>query len=119
MGETIAARRDLSRNESITVSTDGITQMAMTAVIESAASIRMKKVYYPHWRLTNGEGGEVELRPDPQTGLLLFELPPGRHELTLDRRILPVEAVGMLVSLLTLLGVLAGLWALRTQKRPA
>ena len=79
----------------------------------------LKKVYYQHWRLTNGEGEEVELRPDAQTGLLLFEVPPGRHELTLDRRILPVETLGMLLSLLTLFGVLAGLGALRTQKRPA
>ncbi|MGB5701761.1 MAG: hypothetical protein WBM48_03005, partial [Polyangiales bacterium] len=74
--------------------------------LSSAATIRVKKVYYPHWRLTNDAGDEIETRPDDSTGLLAFELPGGRHELTLDRRMLPVELAGLAVSLLAALAAL-------------
>jgi hypothetical protein len=103
---SIAAQRSLDLGESVSMRSDAVTQTRISAVLDSAATIRVKKVYYPHWRLTNSEGEEVAVHPDDRTGLLTFELPQGRHELTLDRRIFPVELAGMFVSLLALLGIL-------------
>lgn len=103
---SISAQRDLERGESVSIRSDSVTRATITAVLDSAAPIRVKKVYYPHWRLTDSEGEEVAVHPDERTGLLACELPEGRHELTLDRRIFPVELAGMFVSLLALLGIL-------------
>jgi len=115
----IAAQRGLERGEFVIMKSDSVTQTTIVAVLNSAATIRAKKIYYPHWRLTDRAGAEVEVHPDGRTGLLIFELPPGGHQLTLDRRILPVEHTGMFVSLLALLGTLFGLWRFRARKKPA
>ena len=109
----IAAQRALERGESVEMRSGSPTEASISAVLHSPASIRTKKVYYPHWRLTDSDGQEIRVHPDGETGLLVFELPPGRYELTLGRRWLPVELAGLLVSLLTALGVLGALVALR------
>jgi hypothetical protein len=106
---SIAAQRDLQPGESVSIKSDSVTRATISVAIDSAATIRLKKVYYPHWRLTDTAGGEVEAHPEEQTGLLIFELPPGRHQLTLDRRILPAEHAGILVSLFAVVGILVGL----------
>lgn len=106
---SIAAQRNLERGESVRISSDEVTRSTISAVLDSEATIRVKKIYYPHWRLTDLAGDEVETHPDERTGLLVLRLPAGRHELTLDRRILPVERLGLLVSLFTALGIIVAL----------
>jgi len=104
--DPIAALRRLRPEESVRIGSSDLGRATMSITLSSAATIRVKKVYYPHWRLTNDAGDEIETRPDDSTGLLAFELPGGRHELTLDRRMLPVELAGLAVSLLAALAAL-------------
>jgi hypothetical protein len=106
---SIASLRDLESGESVSIHSDDITRATISTVLESPATLRVKKLYYPHWRLTDGDETAVNVRADAQTGLLLVDLPPGRHTFILDRRILPIERVGMFVSLLTVVVSLAGL----------
>jgi len=103
--QPIAALRALRRDESLRIESDEVTRYTISALLDLPARIRVKKVYYPHWRLIDQAGEELETHPDERTGLLSFELPKGRHELTLERRLLPVEIAGIFVSLFALLGV--------------
>lgn len=102
----ISPLRQLQPGESVRIDSNELGRATMSIILSSAATIRVNKVYYPHWRLMNDDGDEIETRPDEKTGLLAFELPEGRHELSLDRRILPVELVGLVVSLLAALAAL-------------
>lgn len=112
---SIGAMRALKPEESIRLESSTVTRATVVASVESTTKVRVRKVYYPHWRLRTRAGDELPLRPDPETGLLSFQVPPGRHELTLDRRLLPQELAGIGGSSLALIAILiAGFW---TRKR--
>jgi hypothetical protein len=78
------------------------TIIRISAVLNSPATIRIKKIYFPHWELKNSLGEDINIYPDAQTGLSLFDLPPGKHQLTLDRHLLPSEQLGFVISLVSL-----------------
>ena len=107
----IAPRRRLSSSESIGIQANGPRRSTVSANLDSAATIRVKKIYFPHWRLRTEAGDEIPTYPDTATGLLTFKLPAGRHALHLDRRLLPAEKIGGMISLLALMAVV--LMALR------
>lgn len=90
---------------------------AMSAVIEApqAASVRMPLFAFPAWGLTV-DGQPQALHPDPDTGLPVVQLPPGRHTVALHWIGLPAEATGRrisLVSLVLLMALLAIEWRRR------
>jgi hypothetical protein len=99
----IASLRVLELNEAIRIDEKKIVTASISANLKSPATIRIRRVYYPHWRLIDNSGEEFDIYADTQTGLLLFDLPPGEHELTLVRRLLPSEQVGFIVSLVSII----------------
>ena len=112
----IAALRPLERGESVAIRDVAITRAAITAILSSPATIRTRKLYYPHWHLADGTGSELEVTPDGRTGLLSFVLPSGRHELVLRRQWLPVEYVGILLSIVAAVGIAAGAVCMRLRE---
>ncbi len=103
---TIASLRPLAHNEAITINDSNTVSSSISATLRSPATIRIRKVYYPHWQLKNFSGDNVNIYPDMQTGLIVFDLPAGEHMLYLDRRLLPVEKKGILVSLVSIVACL-------------
>ena len=80
------------------------TQMAGRLEIEttlaSATEVRVAQAYIPEWRLTvDGSGDPVTLRSDPETGLILAELPAGSHHFALFIPETAAEWWGKLASL--------------------
>ena len=112
----IAPVRRLSATESIGIQADGPRRSTVSANLNWPAGIRVKKVHFPHWRLRTEAGDEITTYPDPATGLLAFKLPAGRHELRLDRRLLPAEKIGGLISLLALIGLVLMALASRVRR---
>ncbi len=56
----------------------GVTRWTFDVVAETPVVIRINHHYYPGWRFRLNAASEVEAQPSP-TGLMLFEMPPGRH----------------------------------------
>lgn len=80
------------------------TQMAgrleIEATLASATEVRVAQAYIPEWRLTvDGSGDPVTLRSDPETGLILAELPAGSHHFALFIPETAAEWWGKLASL--------------------
>jgi len=76
---------------------------AMSVVIEApqAAAVRMPLFAFPAWGLTV-DGRPQALHPDPDTGLPVVQLSPGRHTVALNWVGLPAEATGRRISLVAL-----------------
>lgn len=79
-------------------------------------TLRFFQFYYPGWQ-ARLNGKPVDIRPQANTGLILIDIPAGRHTLTLRFGDTPVRLAALGLSGLTAAGLLAaGLWRLR---RPA
>ena len=63
--------------------------------------------YFPGWTVRI-DGEKVPIEPTPQTGLISFRVPPGRHTLTIRWRLTPLRAGATAVSLVAL-AALAGI----------
>jgi hypothetical protein len=98
----IASLRVLAPDEVVTRDEKKPGNTLIFATLKSPATIRVKKFYYPHWRLTDNTGKDFAVYADIQTGLLLFDLPAGKYELTLDRQLLPSEQIGLLISFISI-----------------
>jgi len=59
--------------------------------------------YYPGWRVTV-DGVRVPVAPEPETGLLTFDVPAGQHHIEVAFTETPLRAGADTVSLLALLG---------------
>ncbi len=100
--------RALKPEEFATLEKIKATSFSISARLESAATIRLKKFYYPHWQLMSKASNEaIDVYADAQTGLLLFELPAGKHDLILNRRLLVQEKAGLGLSLISMVTSLA------------
>jgi hypothetical protein len=79
---------------------------------ETALQIGLLQLYYPGWvaRLDGGST-RLEVRPSSPDGLLEVQVPPGTHQVRIEREALPEERAGRIVSGVSLVG-LAGfvLW---------
>lgn len=90
------------------------TWQVETAV--SGAAIMFPTLYWPGWQAAI-DGAPVELRPAPGSGLILLDVPPGAHTVTLKLARTPVRLVAELASLAALL---LAIWLLRPWRwRPA
>jgi hypothetical protein len=68
--------------------------------------LRFYTNFFPGWQATV-DGRPAEIAPDPPDGLIGLNLPPGEHEVYLRLRPTPVRQIGLALSLLTALGVIA------------
>ena len=113
----VDAERALSEGESLRLAyTDSTTNPTITASLKAPATLRVRKVYYPYWQLLDDKGSPYTLYPDPETGLLLVDLPAGEFRLQLRGHILQPEKIGFALSAVTLLAILA-FWRLFGQRR--
>ncbi|MCA9939884.1 MAG: hypothetical protein KC418_14680, partial [Anaerolineales bacterium] len=77
------------------------------AVVEAAAPLMVTAslFYYPGWE-ARVDGVVVPAFPAPQTGLVTFEMPAGRHELRVVWRETPLRRAADLLSLASLAAIL-------------
>jgi len=87
---------------------------------DGAVRLRFYTNFFPGWQATV-DGRPVEIAPDPPDGLIGLNLPPGEHDVRLRLLPTPVRQIGLALSALTALGVVALLiWdARRSRKDPA
>jgi len=85
---------------------------AFNATIETprAVGVRLPMFAYPAWQLVV-DGAPQALVADPETGVVLARLAPGRHDVALRWIGLPADATGRIVSLIALVLVLSMLAA--------
>lgn len=78
------------------------------ATLERPATVRLRRLHAPVWQMHDSLGERVALYPDPEYGLIAFDLDAGAHSLTLTLQQLPEERIGLWISLtaLVLTGVL-------------
>jgi hypothetical protein len=94
-----------------------LTQTAVTHRYQldspEPATLRFFQFDFPGWQATLDDQPRP-IRPEVETGLILVDLPAGRHTLQLHFGETPVRLAAMLVSGLALLGLLiAGFWRYR------
>lgn len=68
--------------------------------------LRFYTNFFPGWQATV-DGRPVEIAPDAPDGLIGLNLPPGEHEVRLRLMPTPVRQVGLALSVLAALGVIA------------
>jgi hypothetical protein len=91
--------------------------LSLTVTAPAATSLRLPVFAYPAWQV-EVDGRAQALHADPDTGLVLVALAPGRHAVTLAWSRLPAEVTGLWISALALCLMLA-LFVLERRRRPA
>lgn len=91
---------------------------AYSAVIDTprAVTLRLPMFAFPAWGLSV-DGAPQALRPDPDTGLVLVDLAPGRHAVGLRWVDLPAERTGRVITLIALIALAALLFLQRRAAR--
>ena len=69
-GRVVSQKLDIARREFLIES-------------EEPARARIETYHYPHW-VARLDGREIEIKAEPDSGLMLVDLPAGAHRLTLD-----------------------------------
>ena len=96
--------RDLNHTESIRLLKEHVSQTTFAVQLDTSTTLRLKKLYFPHWQMNMDEfNTEINTYPDPQSGLLLCDLPAGQYTVELQRKLLIPEKLGLLVSVLSIL----------------
>lgn len=92
------------RGDTVVLDRDGPTSFKVTASLSEEATVELRLHYFPHWQLIDPiAGGQVPIRPSPNTGLVRFDLDSGDYELKLSAIYTKPELLGMSVSVLALL----------------
>jgi hypothetical protein len=81
----------------------------------AGAALVFPTLYWPGWR-AEVNGAPAALRPAPGAGLIMLDLPPGAHSVTLRLARTPLRLAAELLSLAALLLLL---WLLRPRGRPS
>lgn len=91
---------------------------AYAAVIDTprAVTLRLPMFAFPAWGLSV-DGAPQALRADPDTGLVLVDLAPGRHAVGLHWAGLPAERTGWVITLIALVALAALLLLQRAATR--
>ncbi len=100
-GELLAAQRTNDRM------THQIWELETVVSTETAVSSTLifPTLHWPGW-VGELDGDEVEIRPSPGSGLIMLDVPPGTHTLTLRLTRTPVRLWAELASLAALLATL-------------
>jgi hypothetical protein len=91
----------------------GATPNSAWARVRADGNVRLRFYtnFFPGWQATvgatTGDGRLVEIAPDPPDGLIGLDLPPGEHEVRLRLLPTPVRQLGLALSALTALGIIA------------
>lgn len=91
----------------------------MAVAIESpgATLVKLRRHYFPHWRVHDAQDRELQAFPDPRDRIVTFLAPAGRSLLRLEHGSAPHEKLGQAISALALLLLgLTLLWSSRTAK---
>jgi len=99
----IQSLRELEHGEKVRIDSTEIITSTIYMNLISPAKIRLRKIYYPHWRILDDAGKAYRISADKKTGLLLFELPAGEHKIVLKRCFLPSEKTGFIISAITII----------------
>lgn len=89
---------------------------AINSQLSDAATITIKMLYFPHWRLLDSSGVSIELNPDQKTGLIQFKLHAGVNHLTLVRKLLPSELIGLYISLFFIVSSIVAIAIMRRRE---
>lgn len=79
----------------------------------SGATVRFPTMFWPGWQAAV-EGDPVAVRPSPGSGLIIVDVPPGEHLVTLRLGSTPVRR---LAGVLSLIALLVTFWLLRPARR--
>lgn len=84
-GKITRADRDFSR-------------FTIQASAATRTTIALHQFYFPGWHASDENGAELAVRPATPDQLASFSIEPGSHTITVERRRLPIEFVGIVVS---------------------
>lgn len=99
--------RELNSLESISLIDERISEMSISVNLDSAATLRIKKLYYPHWEVISDlDNLPFKTYPDPKSGLILCDVPSGKYGLILQQKSLISEQIGLLISAITAIVIL-------------
>lgn len=87
------------------VQNDGTHAFAATIETPRAVSVRLPMFAYPAWALSV-DGAPQALASDPDTGVVVAQLAPGRHEVALHWMGLAADTTGRSISVIALVAVL-------------
>ena len=74
--------------------------------LPTAATLRFWQFDYPGWQATL-DGEAIEITPETDTGLILVDVPTGSHTLTLHFGLTPLRLAALIISGLTVIGLIA------------
>ena len=96
------------RGDSVSVARLDNATFEITAALSNLETVGLRRIYFPHWRLTDLlSGATIPLRPAADTGLVEFNLAPGRKRLLLDTVDVGIEHWGSTISVVSLVLFLA------------
>lgn len=102
----------------LSLNREGPTRFRIAADLPAAATIRLRRIYFPNWRLFDARSGAaIALRASEDDGLMAFDLPAGTHDVVLKSVPLPAEIIGGWISGVTLVMLLAMLFQRRAFSR--
>jgi hypothetical protein len=98
----------------------GANRASITVETPESFRARYLAFYFPGWQVRI-DGKAIPVAPSGPDGLIGFEVPSGRHTITIRFTETPLRLVADLVSVLTLVGLPLVLWWLgrHSAKRPA
>ena len=65
--------------------------------------VKLRRFYFPHWRLTDANQRGVPIQPEPKQRVVTFDAPAGRSTFRLEPRTAPYERLGGWISLASLM----------------
>jgi hypothetical protein len=91
--------------------------MALNVDSPEQTQIMLQRFYFPHWRVHDGSGRPIPVRPDARRRVVTFDAPAGRSSFRLSLGTAPFEMLARFVSLIALvaLGILT-IWSRRPDR---
>lgn len=114
----IGINRKMDKAENLQIKKERRTWQ-IEVFLASPGIATLKTLYFPHWLLRDQRTKEpITLFPDPETGLLQFNLPEGQVQFELTRKLLREEKYGIAISGMSL-ALLILLYYTRNRNLPA
>ncbi|PZP55841.1 MAG: hypothetical protein DI586_05615 [Micavibrio aeruginosavorus] len=91
---------------------NSLVQLSVDAA--SPVTITVYQFYFPGWIAQDGKGQIFNVRPEGKDKFISFDIPAGKHEITVSRTKLPIEETGKAISIISLLVFAIGIMTSRS-----
>ena len=98
-------RNALPSNVQATLHTQTATTHRYQIDAPQPVTLRFLHFHYPGWQ-ADSDGHSIAITPEPGTGLILLDVPAGRHTITLEFGETPLRLAGLAISILTVIGLI-------------